>query len=336
MAVVGGGVTQLGGVPVCPAGQVAGGGVTQLGGVPVCPAGQVAGGGVTQLGGVPVCPAGQVAGGGVTQLGGVPVCPAGQVAGGGVTQLGGVPVCPAGQVAGGGVTQLGGVPVCPAGQVAGGGVTQLGGVPVCPAGQVAGGGVTQLGGVPVCPAGQVVVGVSRTPEELPPPQAARNTTDATSRIPNNRLDMITIHWPLSDVIWSIHFDILVREGEAVREFGKPHPDRPRSGSGPQVAEAEGDRVERADAHRIVVLRARNLHPLAVAELERLERAVRGIDEPQVGDTGAGVDGALAVQIVPARRGGEHLAHPVRSEREVRGVGWGGHACAPILSVSESQ
>ena len=39
-------------------------------------------------------------------------------------------------------------------------------------------------------------------------------------------------------------------------------------SGPEVAEAEGDRIERADAHWFIVLRAPDQHPLALAELER--------------------------------------------------------------------
>lgn len=39
-------------------------------------------------------------------------------------------------------------------------------------------------------------------------------------------------------------------------------------SGPEVSEAEGDRVEGGDADRIVVLRARDRHPLPVAQLER--------------------------------------------------------------------
>ena len=45
-------------------------------------------------------------------------------------------------------------------------------------------------------------------------------------------------------------------------------------SGPEVGEAEGDRIEGADAHRVVVLRARNEQPLAFVELERFEGAVR--------------------------------------------------------------
>ena len=70
-------------------------------------------------------------------------------------------------------------------------------------------------------------------------------------------------------------------GETDREFGQRAPARPRSGSGPQIAEAEGDGVEQADAHRIVVLRRPDQHPLAVAELERLERVVGRVDELQV-------------------------------------------------------
>lgn len=69
-----GGVTQFGGVPVWPTGQVGMGGkglvggVVQLGGVPVWPTGQVGEVGVTQFGGVPVWPTGQTAGGAMTTL----------------------------------------------------------------------------------------------------------------------------------------------------------------------------------------------------------------------------------------------------------------------------
>ena len=40
-------------------------------------------------------------------------------------------------------------------------------------------------------------------------------------------------------------------------------------SGPQVPQAERDRIERLDADRIVVLRACNQEPLPVVELKRL-------------------------------------------------------------------
>ena len=63
-------------------------------------------------------------------------------------------------------------------------------------------------------------------------------------------------------------------------------------SGPEIAEAEGDRIERADADRLVVLRARNQEPLPVVQLERLKRAIRRVDEPEVPDSFAGIDRAL--------------------------------------------
>ena len=58
---------------------------------------------------------------------------------------------------------------------------------------------------------------------------------------------------------------------------------------PEVAKAERDRVEGADAHRLVVLRARDEHPLPFPELECFQRPVRRLDEPQVTDTLARVD-----------------------------------------------
>ena len=58
----------------------------------------------------------------------------------------------------------------------------------------------------------------------------------------------------------------------------------RTPSGPESTQAEGDRIEGADAHRLVVLRARDQEPLPVVELEGFEGAVRRVDEPQVGAT----------------------------------------------------
>ena len=50
-------------------------------------------------------------------------------------------------------------------------------------------------------------------------------------------------------------------------------------SGPEIPEAEGDRVEGADTDRIFVLRTRNRHPLPIAQLERLQGASRRVHEP---------------------------------------------------------
>ena len=74
-------------------------------------------------------------------------------------------------------------------------------------------------------------------------------------------------------------------------------------SGPEVAEAERDRVEGGDAHRLVVLCAPDKCPLAVAELERLEGAVRRVDEPKVRDPFAGVDRAPRAPRTPSQAGG---------------------------------
>ena len=80
---------------------------------------------------------------------------------------------------------------------------------------------------------------------------------------------------------------------------------------PQVPQAERDRIEWPDADRIVVLCARDQHPVPVPQLECLERVVRWIDELEVPDPFAGIDRALAMQIKPACRSRDHLAHPVR-------------------------
>ena len=45
-------------------------------------------------------------------------------------------------------------------------------------------------------------------------------------------------------------------------------------SGPEIAEAKGDRIERADADRVVVLCAHNQQPLPIVEFECLEGEVR--------------------------------------------------------------
>ena len=49
---------------------------------------------------------------------------------------------------------------------------------------------------------------------------------------------------------------------------------------PPVRHAEGDRIERANPDRSIVLRARNQQPLPVVPLERLERAIRRVNKPQ--------------------------------------------------------
>ena len=99
-------------------------------------------------------------------------------------------------------------------------------------------------------------------------------------------------------------------------------------SRPKVPKAERDRVERPHAHRLVVLGDRDEDPLPVPELERLERSVGGVDEPQVRNTFAAVDGAFFLKVDAPRRGREHLAGPVRGEGEVGGVGEFGHPLAP--------
>ena len=83
----------------------------------------------------------------------------------------------------------------------------------------------------------------------------------------------------------------------VRRSGRPR----RSPLRPKVSQAERDRVERPDAHRLVVLRARDRHPLPIPKLKRLERSVRRIDQPKLPDALTGVDRALVLEIEPSRR-----------------------------------
>ena len=89
-----------------------------------------------------------------------------------------------------------------------------------------------------------------------------------------------------------------------------------SRSGPEIGEAERDRVEGGDAHRTAVPRAPDEHPLATAELERLEGVVRRVDEPEVTNPFAGVNRALAMEVEAACRRRKYLAHPVRCESHV--------------------
>ena len=89
-------------------------------------------------------------------------------------------------------------------------------------------------------------------------------------------------------------------------------------SGPEIAKVEGDRIERTNAHRLVVLRARDQQPLPVVELERLESAIDRVDEPQVWDRlREGVDWARCSFRSSSRVDVRHrLAHPVRRERDL--------------------
>ena len=63
---------------------------------------------------------------------------------------------------------------------------------------------------------------------------------------------------ISDAPWRITGE------EEIRVQGRGVP------SGPEIAEAEGDCIEGADTDRIVILRARNEHPLLFTKLERLQ------------------------------------------------------------------
>jgi hypothetical protein len=70
------------------------------------------------------------------------------------------------------------------------------------------------------------------------------------------------------------------------------------------------------------------HPVSALEAEYLDRPEDGIDEPEVGDTLAGIDLHLPAAVDRARRRREHLTSPVRSQLEGGDVGHGRHALAP--------
>ena len=74
-----------------------------------------------------------------------------------------------------------------------------------------------------------------------------------------------------------------------RDRGAPHGAAPPTPPGIRVRTtavrpAEGDRIEGADAHRVVVLPAPNQHPLAFAKLERFKGPICQLDHPQMADS----------------------------------------------------
>ena len=97
---------------------------------------------------------------------------------------------------------------------------------------------------------------------------------------------------------------------------------------PEIAEAEGDGVEGSDADGSVILRGGDQHPFALAELEGLQGAVGGVDEPQMTHLFAPIGGALAVEVELAGRRRENFAHPVGGQRGVRRVGKERHPLPP--------
>jgi len=105
-----------------------------------------------------------------------------------------------------------------------------------------------------------------------------------------------------------------------RRFAQlPRPERP---------ELDLDRREGLGA-RPHVASMRCLHAVAVPiELQHLEQLARGIDPPDPGHPGVGVDCALLVAVEARRAGREHLADPVRRELEEGDVGELWHALTP--------
>ena len=84
---------------------------------------------------------------------------------------------------------------------------------------------------------------------------------------------------------------------------------------------------RSDADLRLTLQACNRHPVVSAELERLQGVIVHVDEPQpkVAHSLAGIQGMFDLQVESVPFAREHLAHPVRYERKVRGVEQRWHA-----------
>ena len=84
---------------------------------------------------------------------------------------------------------------------------------------------------------------------------------------------------------------------------------------------------RGDADLRLTLQACNRHPVVSAELERLQGVIVHVDEPQprVAHSLAGIQGMFDLQVESVPLAREHLAHPVRYERKVRGVEQRWHA-----------
>ena len=91
-------------------------------------------------------------------------------------------------------------------------------------------------------------------------------------------------------------------------------------SGPEITEAEGNRIEGGDAYGIVPLCAPDRHPLPFTQIERLQGAVNRIHKPQMPHVFTRINRALHMQVKPARRGGEHFANPIGRHGEIRRAG----------------
>ena len=92
-------------------------------------------------------------------------------------------------------------------------------------------------------------------------------------------------------------------GALLRDSRERTVNRPtvRTRLGPEIARAERDRFERADAHRLIVLGARVQAPLSIVGHERREGAIDRVGEPRAGHSLAGAVRALLVWIDPAGR-----------------------------------
>ena len=97
---------------------------------------------------------------------------------------------------------------------------------------------------------------------------------------------------------------------------------------PERVEREGNRLERRNGDRIVVTGRGDEDPFAAAQFEGFEVARRRIDEPEVADAVPGIDRPFAVAVQIAGRRRQHLADPVRGQREIGGVGEIRHPFAP--------
>lgn len=111
----------------------------------------------------------------------------------------------------------------------------------------------------------------------------------------------------------------------------PHSQVPPQLPRPEARKRKLQRVERFGAHESVVPPDLDCAESVAVETEDFECARDGIDEPQVADGFARVDGHLVGTIGRGRGRGQHFAYPVRRKVERCSVGHLGHASASPAS-----
>jgi hypothetical protein len=84
---------------------------------------------------------------------------------------------------------------------------------------------------------------------------------------------------------------------------------------PKAFQIEFNGFEWLCAHDVVAAVSCQQHPVVTVEAVGFEGLIEGVEQPQVRDAGAGVDGELFGAVEAARGWGEDFAHPVGGQRE---------------------